>query len=83
MIVATRLPMDLKNEQPTPACPHDPPGSSGNDPPHPSAGAGFDCFHVAIDDAAQMASIGVPPDETRRSTMAFHVQGCAGSESQA
>lgn len=38
---------------------------------NPSAGAGYDCFHVAIDDAAYVE---VLPDETRRSTTAFLVR---------
>ncbi|MBM6582058.1 hypothetical protein ILT44_17800 [Microvirga sp. BT689] len=31
VVVATRLPIDLRNEQPTPECSHDPLGASGND----------------------------------------------------
>jgi hypothetical protein len=34
-------------------------------------GAGYDCFHVAIDDATRLAYVEVLPDETRRSTTAF------------
>jgi transposase InsO family protein len=41
---------------------------------NPSAGAGYDCFHVAIDDATRLADGGVLPDETRRSTTAFLVR---------
>ena len=39
-----------------------------------SAEAGYDCFHVAIDDATWLAYIEVLPDETRRSTTAFLVR---------
>jgi len=41
---------------------------------HASTGAGFDCFHVAIDDATRLAYVEVLPDETRRSTTAFLVR---------
>jgi transposase InsO family protein len=41
---------------------------------NPSAGAGDDCFHVAIDDATRLADGEVLPDETRRSTTAFLVR---------
>jgi transposase InsO family protein len=41
---------------------------------NPSTGAGYDCFHVAIDDATRLASVEVLPDETRRSTTAFLVR---------
>jgi hypothetical protein len=41
---------------------------------NPSAGAGYDCFHVAIDDATRLAYVEVLPDETRRSTTAFLVR---------
>jgi hypothetical protein len=37
-------------------------------------GAGYDCFHVAIDDATRLAYVEVLPDETRRSTTAFLVR---------
>ena len=39
-----------------------------------TAGAGYDCFHVAIDDATRLAYVEVLPDETRRSTTAFLVR---------
>jgi transposase InsO family protein len=39
-----------------------------------STGAGYDCFHVAIDDATRLAYVEVLPDETRRSTTAFLVR---------
>jgi transposase InsO family protein len=35
---------------------------------------GYDCFHVAIDDATRLAYVEVLPDETRRSTTAFLVR---------
>jgi transposase InsO family protein len=38
------------------------------------AGAGYDCFHVAIDDATRLAYVEVLPDETRRSITAFLVR---------
>jgi len=41
---------------------------------HSSVGAGYDCFHVAIDDATRLAYVEVLPDETRRSTTAFLVR---------
>jgi len=41
---------------------------------HASTGAGYDCFHVAIDDATRLAYVEVLPDETRRSTTAFLVR---------
>jgi len=41
---------------------------------NPSAGAGYNCFHVAIDDAARLASVEVLPDEIRRSSTAFLVR---------
>ncbi|EIM28623.1 IS481 family transposase (plasmid) [Microvirga lotononidis] len=41
---------------------------------HASAGAGYDCFHVAIDDATLLAYVEVMPDETGRSTTAFLVR---------
>jgi transposase len=41
---------------------------------NPSTGAGYDCFHVAIDDATRLAYVEVLPDETRRSTTAFLVR---------
>jgi hypothetical protein len=41
---------------------------------HASAGAGDDCFHVAIDDATRLAYVEMLPDETRRSTTAFLVR---------
>ncbi|UVF22167.1 DDE-type integrase/transposase/recombinase (plasmid) [Microvirga terrae] len=41
---------------------------------NPSARAGYDCFHVAIDDATRLACGEVLPDETRRSTTAFLVR---------
>ncbi|KFG69566.1 IS481 family transposase [Microvirga sp. BSC39] len=41
---------------------------------NPSTGTGYDCFHVAIDDATQLAYVEVLPDETRRSTTAFLVR---------
>jgi transposase InsO family protein len=41
---------------------------------HASTGTGYDCFHVAIDDATRLACVEVLPDETRRSTMAFLVR---------
>ncbi|HYO81316.1 MAG TPA: DDE-type integrase/transposase/recombinase, partial [Bryobacteraceae bacterium] len=37
-------------------------------------GAGYGCFHVAIDDATRVAYIEVLPDEIRRSTTAFLVR---------
>jgi transposase InsO family protein len=41
---------------------------------NPSAGAGYDYVHVAIDDATRLAYVEVLPDETRRSTTAFLVR---------
>jgi transposase InsO family protein len=41
---------------------------------HASIGAGYDCFHVANDDATRLAYVEVLPDETRRSTTAFLVR---------
>jgi hypothetical protein len=38
---------------------------------------------VAIDDATRLAYVEVLPDETRRSTTAFLVRACAGSEREA
>jgi hypothetical protein len=45
---------------------------------NPSAGAGYDCFHVVIDDATRLANAEVLPDETRRSTTAFLVRALRG-----
>ncbi|WP_201865200.1 leucine zipper domain-containing protein [Microvirga soli] len=41
---------------------------------NPSTGLGYDCFHVAIDDATRLAYVEALPDETRRSTTAFLVR---------
>ena len=41
---------------------------------NPSTGGGYDCFHVAIDDATRLAYGEVLPDETRRSATAFLVR---------
>jgi transposase InsO family protein len=41
---------------------------------NPSTGAGYDCFHVAIDDATRLAYVEVRPDEPCRSTTAFLVR---------
>ncbi|TYC62319.1 IS481 family transposase [Rhodobacterales bacterium] len=39
-----------------------------------SQGAGWDCLHVAIDDATRLAYVEVLPDETRRSTTGFLIR---------
>ncbi|MBQ0819504.1 MULTISPECIES: IS481 family transposase [Microvirga] len=41
---------------------------------NPSTGAGYDCFHVAIDDATRLAYVEGLQDETRRSTTTFLVR---------
>jgi hypothetical protein len=41
---------------------------------NPSTGVGYDCFHVAIDDAARLARVEILPDETCSSTTAFLVR---------
>lgn len=41
---------------------------------NPSTGAGYDCFHVAIDHATRLAYVEMLPDETRCSTTAFLVR---------
>jgi len=41
---------------------------------HAGIGASYDCFHVAIDDATQLAYVEVLPDGTLRSITAFLVR---------
>jgi hypothetical protein len=44
---------------------------------------GYDCLHVAIDDATRLAYVEVLPDEKRQSTTGFLVRALRGSRPRA
>ncbi len=48
-----------------------------------SQGMGYDCLHVAIDDATWLASVELLPDEKRQSTIGFLVRALRRPPAQA